>query len=399
MPNFKTLDALEVSGKTVLVRADLNVPMQDGKVTDATRITRFAPTARELADKGARVVILSHFGRPKNGPSPEFSQEPLVAPLAEAIGKPVAFAQDCVGPIAEAAVSTLTDGQILLLENVRFHKEEEANDSAFAKALAALGDVYVNDAFSAAHRAHASTATLAEFLPAAAGRLMQAELEALTAALEHPEHPVLAIVGGSKVSTKIDVLKHLVSKVDRLVIGGAMANTFLLAQGFAMGKSLVETELLDTARNILEAAKAAQCKILLPVDVVVAKELATDIASETVAIDKIPADMMALDIGLKSTTALLQELEDVKTVVWNGPLGAFEFSPFDAGTSAVAQAVARLTASGHLLSVAGGGDTVSALEGAKVADSFTYVSSAGGAFLEWLEGRDLPGVSALVKAA
>lgn len=398
MPTFKTLDTLDVSGKTVLVRADLNVPMQDGKVTDATRITRFAPTAQELADKGARVVILSHFGRPKNGPSPEFSQGQLVAPLAEAIGKPVAFASDCIGPIAEAAVKALTDGQILLLENVRFHKEEEANDLGFAKSLAALGDLYVNDAFSAAHRAHASTATLAALLPAAAGRLMQAELEALTAALEHPQHPVLAIVGGSKVSTKLDVLKHLVTKVDRLVIGGAMANTFLLAQGFSMGKSLVEADLLDTARSILDAAKAANCKVLLPVDVVVAKELAANVVSQTVAVDNIPTDMMALDIGLKSTTALLQELEDVKTVVWNGPLGAFEFSPFEAGTNAVAQAVARLTAGGHLLSVAGGGDTVSALEGAKAADSFTYVSSAGGAFLEWLEGRDLPGVSALIKA-
>lgn len=399
MPNFNTLDTLSVSGKTVLVRADLNVPMQNGEVSDATRIVRFAPTARELADKGARVVILSHFGRPKDGPNPEFSQAQLVKPLAAAIGKPVGFAPDCIGPIAEKAVKTLSNGEILLLENVRFYKGEEKNDPAFAKALASLGELYVNDAFSAAHRQHASTATLAELLPAAAGRLMQAELEALSAALDKPERPVLAVVGGSKVSTKLDVLKHLVRKVDRLVIGGAMANTFLLAQGYAMGKSLVENDLLDTARAIMTEAKAAGCNILLPVDLMVAKTLTANAPSETVTVDKVPADSMALDIGLKSTTALLKELEGVKTVVWNGPLGAFEYPPFDTGTNAVAQAVARLTKAGRLLSVAGGGDTVSALEVAKAADGFTYISTAGGAFLEWLEGRDLPGVSALVNSA
>ena len=399
MPNFNTLDTLSVSGKTVLVRADLNVPMQNGEVSDATRIVRFAPTARELADKGARVVILSHFGRPKDGPNPEFSQAQLVKPLAAAIGKPVGFAPDCIGPIAEKAVKTLSNGEILLLENVRFYKGEEKNDPAFAKALASLGELYVNDAFSAAHRQHASTATLAELLPAAAGRLMQAELEALSAALDRPERPVLAVVGGSKVSTKLDVLKHLVRKVDRLVIGGAMANTFLLAQGYAMGKSLVENDLLDTARAIMTEAKTAGCNILLPVDLMVAKTLTANAPSETVTVDKVPADSMALDIGLKSTTALLKELEGVKTVVWNGPLGAFEYPPFDTGTNAVAQAVARLTKAGRLLSVAGGGDTVSALEVAKAADGFTYISTAGGAFLEWLEGRDLPGVSALVNSA
>lgn len=399
MPNFNTLDTLSVSGKTVLVRADLNVPMQNGEVSDATRIARFAPTARELADKGARVVILSHFGRPKDGPNPEFSQAQLVRPLAAAIGKPVGFAPDCIGPIAEKAVKTLSNGEILLLENVRFYKGEEKNDPAFAKALASLGEVYVNDAFSAAHRQHASTATLAELLPAAAGRLMQAELEALSAALDKPERPVLAVVGGSKVSTKLDVLKHLVRKVDRLVIGGAMANTFLLAQGHAMGKSLVENDLVDTARAIMAEAKTAGCNILLPVDLMVAKTLTANAPSETVAVDKVPADSMALDIGLQSTTALLKELEGVKTVVWNGPLGAFEYPPFDTGTNAIAQAVSRLTKAGRLLSVAGGGDTVSALEVAKAADGFTYISTAGGAFLEWLEGRDLPGVSALVNSA
>lgn len=398
MTAFNTLDTLAVAGKIVLVRADLNVPMQDGKVSDATRITRFAPTAKELADKGAKVVVLSHFGRPKDGPTPEFSQECLVAPLAAAVGRPVAFASDCIGAVAEAAVKAMKGGDILLLENVRFHKGEEKNDPAFAKALAALGDVYVNDAFSAAHRAHASTATLAELLPAAAGRLMQAELEALTAALENPQRPVMAVVGGSKVSTKLAILTHLVKKVDRLVIGGAMANTFLLAQGHSVGKSLVEADMLDTARDIMTAAKAANCTVMLPEDVVVSTGIKDGATAHTVAATAIPADEMALDIGAASIAKIVAELEQMKTVVWNGPLGAFEFAPFEKATVEVAQAVAKLTKAGKLRSVGGGGDTVSALEMAKSADDFSYVSSAGGAFLEWLEGRELPGVAALIKA-
>ncbi len=399
MATFATLDTLSVSGKTVLVRADLNVPMQDGKVTDATRITRFAPTAKELAEKGAKVVVLSHFGRPKDGPTPEFSQAPLVAPLAAAVGRPVAFATDCIGPIAEAAVKALKPGEILLLENVRFYKGEEKNDPAFAKSLAALGDAYVNDAFSAAHRAHASTATLADLLPAAAGRLMQAELEALSAALENPQRPVMAVVGGSKVSTKLAILTNLVKKVDRLVIGGAMANTFLLAQGHSVGKSLAEPDLLDTARGILAAAQAANCTIYLPEDVMIAPDLKAGEQAIAVSAQAIPTSQMALDIGPASTAKLTAALETTKTVVWNGPLGAFEFPPFEKATVTVAQAVAKLTKAGKLCSVAGGGDTVAALETAGCGDGFSYVSSAGGAFLEWLEGQELPGVAALVRAA
>jgi len=350
-------------------------------------------------DKGAKVVILSHFGRPKDGPAAEFSQKPLVESLAQAIGKPVKFANDCIGADAEAAVKSLGAGEAVLLENVRFHKGEEKNEAAFAKALASLGDIYVNDAFSAAHRQHASTATLAELLPAAAGRLMQAELDALTKALTNPARPLLAVVGGSKVSTKLAILEHLIKQVDKLVIGGAMANTFLLAQGKQLGKSLVEADLLDTARKIMKEAEAVGCKLLLPVDVAIARELKAGAASEIVSVDAIPADAMALDVGPQSIAALKAELATTKTVVWNGPLGAFEFTPFDAGTNALAAEVARLTKAGQLISVAGGGDTVAALEGAKAADSFTYVSSAGGAFLEWLEGRELPGVAALQRAA
>lgn len=397
MSNFTTLDTLAVAGKVVLVRADLNVPTQDGVVTDATRIVRFAPTARELADKGARVVVLSHFGRPKNGPTPEFSMQPLVAPLAEAIGKPVAFASDCKGAIARDAVSALKNGDILLLENVRFYKEEEKNDADFTKELASLGELYVNDAFSAAHRAHASTAGLADYLPSAAGRLMQAELEALTSALEKPERPLMAVVGGSKVSTKLDVLTNLVKKVDRLVIGGAMANTFLMAKGVNVGKSLVEADLLDTARGILDAAEKSGCTVVLPVDVAIAPDLKAGDAASTVGIESIPADQMVLDIGARSIASLIADVSTTKTVVWNGPLGAFEFKPFEKATVEVARAVAKATQDGTLKSVAGGGDTVSALEMAGCSDDFSYVSSAGGAFLEWLEGRELPGVVALLK--
>ncbi len=393
MTQFKTLADLNVSGKTVLVRADLNVPMQNGEVSDATRINRFAPTATELANKGAKVVILSHFGRPKGGPSPEFSLQPLLPALSKAIGKQVKFASDCIGEVASSAVKSLQNGDVLLLENVRFYAEEEKNDEAFAKKLASLGDIYVNDAFSAAHRAHASTATLAHLLPCAAGRLMQAELEALSGALTSPKRPLVAVVGGSKVSSKLAILEHLSTQVDALVIGGAMANTFLLAKGISVGKSLVEADLVETARKIL-----ASGKVVLPTDVTVAATLATGVASSTVAVEAIPADQMALDIGLNSIAALKAKLATAKTVVWNGPLGAFEFPPFDEGTKQIAAEVARLTKAGQLLSVAGGGDTVAALETAKAADEFSYVSSAGGAFLEWLEGRELPGVQALLRA-
>lgn len=395
MTRFNTLDTLPVAGKTVLVRADLNVPLQDGRVSDATRITRFAPTAVELANKGAKVVILSHFGRPKDGPAPEFSQGQLVGDLSQAIGKPVKFANDCIGPVAEAAVKALQPGEILLLENVRFHKGEEKNDPEFTKALAAMGDVYVNDAFSAAHRAHASTAGLASLLPAAAGRLMQAELEALEAALTTPERPVLAVVGGAKVSSKLAILEHLSARVDYLVIGGAMANTFLLAQGKGVGKSLAEPDLVETAKRIL----ASSAKIILPVDVAIGARLEANAPSHIVSVNDIPADQMALDIGPESIKAIEALLENVRTVVWNGPLGAFEFPPFDTGTKAIAAKVGALTAAGQLKSVAGGGDTVAALETAQAAEKFSYISTAGGAFLEWLEGKDLPGVTALMAVA
>ena len=396
MPKFRTIDELAPAGKRVLVRADLNVPMKGGVVTDATRIERLAPTLLDLAAKGAKVVVLSHFGRPNGKPDPAFSLRPLVEPLSRALGgKPVAFAEDCVGPAAERAVAALAPGGIALLENLRFHPEEEANDPGFARRLAALGDYYVNDAFSAAHRAHASTEALAHLLPAAAGRLMQAELEALGAALETPARPVAALVGGAKVSTKLDLLSSMVRRVDVLAIGGAMANTLLFAEGVGVGKSLCEREMADTARDILAKAKAAGCTLMLPVDAVVAREFKANAATETVPIDRVPADAMILDIGLATADAIGAKLATCKTLVWNGPLGAFETPPFERGTFAVARRVAELTRSRKLLSVAGGGDTVAALAQAGVADDLSYVSTAGGAFLEWLEGRELPGVAAL----
>jgi len=397
MPNFATLDDIDPQGKRVLLRADLNVPMNDGKVGDATRIERLAPTIEQLAKRGARVVVMSHFGRPKGRPDPAFSLRPLVAPLSHAIGRPVAFAEDCVGPAAEKVVAALKPGEVALLENLRFHAEEEANDKAFAERLAKLGDLYVNDAFSAAHRAHASTEALAHLLPAAAGRLMQAELEALSAALEKPQRPVAALVGGAKVSTKLDLLSFIVSKVDVLIIGGAMANTLLFAQGVKVGKSLCERDMVETARGIAEKARQAGCTLMLPVDGVVARELKSGASSQTVPIDRVPDDQMILDVGPKTTQAIGDRLAQCRTLVWNGPLGAFETPPFDSGTTAVARDVARLTRAGKLLSVAGGGDTVAALAHAGVADELTYVSTAGGAFLEWLEGRQLPGVAALTR--
>jgi phosphoglycerate kinase len=395
MAKFRTLDDIDPKGKRVLLRADLNVPMKDGKVGDATRIERLAPTIRELADRGARVVVMSHFGRPKGKPEAAYSLRPLVAPLAEAIGRPVAFAEDCIGPAAERAVKALEPGGVALLENLRFHAEEEKNDPGFAKQLAALGDLYVDDAFSAAHRAHASTEALARLLPAAAGRLMQAELDALGAALETPTRPVAALIGGAKVSTKLDLLTFISGKVDVLIIGGAMANTLLFAQGVAVGKSLCERDMADTARRIIDRAKQAKCDLVLPVDGVVARQLKAGAPSDTVAIDRVPPDAMILDIGPRTVQAIAERLAQCKTLVWNGPVGAFETAPFDAGTTALAKRVAALTREGKLLSVAGGGDTVAALAHAGVVDELSYVSTAGGAFLEWLEGRTLPGVAAL----
>ncbi len=391
---FRTIDALEVKGKRVLVRADLNVPAKDGKVTDTTRIDRSAATLKELAAKGAKVIVLTHFGRPK-GREEKYSQKLLLEPLAKAVGQPVAWADDCIGDAAEKAIAGLKDGDIALLENVRFHPEEEKNDVAFARKLAVLGDVYVNDAFSTAHRAHASTEGLAHILPAAAGRLMQAELEALGRALEAPEKPVAAVVGGAKVSTKLALLGNLVARVDYLIIGGGMANTFLYAQGKSVGKSLCEKDMADTARAIIEKAKAAKCHIVLPVDAVVAGEFAENAANTVVSVDAVPDDQMILDAGPASIEAIIDRLGGCKTLVWNGPLGAFEIAPFDKATNAVAQAAAERTKQGKLLTVAGGGDTVAALAKAGVDDKFSYVSTAGGAFLEWLEGKTLPGVAAL----
>ena len=395
MPRFHTIDDLDVAGKRVLLRADLNVPVKDGKVTDATRIERLAPTIETLVARKAKVVVMSHFGRPK-GPDTENSLRQLVEPLSRAIGgKPVHFAMDCVGPAAEKVVTALKPGEVALLENLRFHPEEEKNDPGFARQLAALGDLYVDDAFSAAHRAHASIAALAHLLPNAAGKLMQAELEALGAALEHPEHPVMALIGGSKVSTKLDLLKFIISKVDRLAIGGAMANTFLFAQGRPVGRSLCEKEMADTARDVLAAAEKQGCEVILPDDAVTAEELKPGVMTRTVGVNAVPQNAMILDIGPDSVARIFSALGQCKTLVWNGPVGAFETPPFDRATVALAKTVAELTQEKKLLSVAGGGDTVAALAAAGVEDKLTYVSTAGGAFLEWLEGKELPGVAAL----
>lgn len=397
MPAFRTIDQLEAKGKRVLVRADLNVPMKDGAVTDTARIDQAATTIRDLVAKGARVVVLSHFGRPDGKRVDSMSLKAILPALSKAVGKPVGFANDCIGPDVEGAVAGLKDGDILLLENTRFHAEEEKNEARFVAALAKLGDAYVNDAFSAAHRAHATTEGLAHRLPAFAGRGMQAELEALGRVLEKPQHPVVAIVGGAKVSSKLAVLEHLIAKVDALVIGGGMANTFLKAQGLPIGKSLHEPALLDKAREIMAAAKAKGCAIVLPSDGVVAKEFKAMAAAKTLPIAQTPDDGMILDIGSDSIAAIAARLESAKTVVWNGPVGAFETPPFDNGTSAVARHVAMLTKVGATVSVAGGGDTLAALAHAGAEDGFTYCSTAGGAFLEWLEGKELPGVKALAQ--
>ncbi len=393
MPRFRTLDALEARGLRVLLRADLNVPMQDGRVSDLTRLERLCPTIRELAAKGAKVIVLSHFDRPKGRRVPSMSLRPVAEALGSVLGRPVAFAEDCIGETAARAVGAMSDGDVLVLENTRFHVGEEANDPAFADSIAALGDVYVNDAFSAAHRAHATTEALAHRLPAYAGRLMQAELEALEKALGNPERPVAAIVGGAKVSTKLDLLGNLIGRVDLLIIVGAMANTFLAARGVNVGRSLQEPDLHDTARGI--EAKAGSCQILLPMDAVVARELRPGVTTETVPLGVVPEESMILDVGPLTTAAILDRLADCRTLVWNGPLGAFEIPPFDAATVRVAKGVGGLTRAGSLLSVAGGGDTVAALRHAGVLEQLSYVSTAGGAFLEWLEGKVLPGVAAL----
>ena len=396
--SFRTLDEAEVRGRRVLLRVDLNVPMSKGVVSDLTRITRVVPTLRELSMKGAKVIVLSHFGRPEGAPNIKDSLEPLAVALERELGRTVVFANDCIGPHAKAAIDAMHDGDIVLLENARFHKGETKNDPAFVADLAQNGDLYVNDAFSAAHRAHATTEGLAHVMPAFAGRTMEAELKHLGAALSHPERPVAAVVGGAKISTKLDLLGNLVKRVDILIIGGGMANTFLYAQGKAVGLSLCEKDMAETARAIMATAKEAGCEIVLPVDAVVADRFEAGAPDAVVAIDAVPAEKMILDIGPQSIARVEALLQGVKTLVWNGPFGAFEIKPFDRGTMRVAQAAAALTKAGALITVAGGGDTVSALNLAGVAGDLTYLSTAGGAFLEWLEGKSLPGVEALRKA-
>ncbi|MEQ1889560.1 MAG: phosphoglycerate kinase [Alphaproteobacteria bacterium] len=395
---YRTLDDLNVAGKRVIVRVDINVPIKDGRVTDATRIDRVVPTIRELAEKGARIILLAHFGRPKGQIVSEMSLGPVAEPLSIALGRPVLFAPDCIGQVAQAAVQSLHDGEIVLLENTRFHAGEENNDPDFAHNLAELGELYVNDAFSAAHRAHASTEGIAHLLPSAAGRGMQAELDALSKALGHPVRPLVAVVGGAKISSKLDLLGNLVQRADCLIIGGGMANTFLAALGKPVGVSLCEHDLGAIAREIMDKAKAANCEVLLPTHVVVAKEFRAGTPSKSAAIGDVAADDMILDVGSETVGRIIAWFEKAKTLVWNGPLGAFEIAPFDAGTVAAAKAAAELTRAGRLLSVAGGGDTVAALNQAGIADDFSYVSTAGGAFLEWLEGKELPGVKALETA-
>src|SRR6516164_7303460 len=394
MSAFRTLDHVDVKGKRILVRVDLNVPVGNGVVTDSSRIERVAPAIAEIADKGGKVILLSHFGRPK-GRDPKQSLKPVAAEVSRIIKRPVKFADDCIGGVAEQAVAAMKPGDILCLENTRFHAGEEKNDLAFVSALAKLGDIWVNDAFSAAHRAHASTEGLGHKLPAYAGRTMQAEVEALANALENPQRPLTAIVGGAKVSTKLDLLGNLLDKVNALIIGGAMANTFLLAQGKNVGKSLAEPDLVPTARAIMDKARSEKREIILPVDVVTAAKLETNASSRVIDADKVGGTDMILDIGPRSIEQVVSVLARAKTLVWNGPFGAFEVEPFDNGTVEVAEAAAELTEAGKLVSVAGGGDTVAALNAAGVADRLTYVSAAGGAFLEWLEGKRLPGVEVL----
>jgi phosphoglycerate kinase len=395
MENVRTLDGVDLKGKRILVRVDLNVPLENGVVSDATRIERAGPAITEIADAGGKVILLSHFGRPKGKRDPQYSLKPVAAEVARVIKRPVTFVEDCIGEAAERAVAAMKPGDIICLENTRFHPGEEKNDPAFVAELAKLGDIWVNDAFSAAHRAHASTEGLGHVLPAYAGRTMRAELAALEQALEKPRRPVAAIVGGAKISTKLDLLSNLLSKVDALIVGGAMANTFLLSLGKPVGKSLVEPELTDTARKIMDDARHAHREVVLPVDAVVAEKLEANAPSRTTLVADVGANDMILDIGPRSIEHVVSVLARSKTLVWNGPFGAFELEPFDNGTDEVAEAAAELTSTGELVTVAGGGDTVAALNAAGAADRFTYISTAGGAFLEWLEGKALPGVEVL----
>ncbi|HQU69210.1 MAG TPA: phosphoglycerate kinase [Albidovulum sp.] len=393
--DWKTLDDLDLNGKLVLVRVDINVPVEAGRVTDATRIEKIVPTIKDILKAGGKPILLAHFGRPKGEVVPEMSLRVTLPALEAALGQKVSFAEDCVGLPAKKAVAAMQPGDVLLLENTRFHAGEEKNDPALAAGMAALGNIYVNDAFSAAHRAHASTEGIAHLMPSGAGRLMEAELKALNAALGSPQHPVVAVVGGAKVSTKLDLLGNLVEKVDHLVIGGGMANTFLVAKGVNVGKSLAERDMADTARAILDKAASTGCTIHLPEDIVVAREFREGAPSETVAADACPTDAMILDAGPATVAAIGKVFEASRTLIWNGPLGAFEIAPFDAATNAAARKAADLTKAGALISVAGGGDTVAALNKAGVAEDFTFISTAGGAFLEWMEGKELPGVVAL----
>ncbi|MTD93357.1 phosphoglycerate kinase [Hyphomicrobium sp. xq] len=398
LTKLKSIADADVAGKRVLVRADLNVPVADGKVSDATRLERILSGLNDLSARKARVVVISHFGRPKGGPDPKMSLAPVAAKLAELLGKPVQFVDACIGDKAEDAVSRLAPGDIAVLENLRFHAGEEKNDAEFVAALARSGDVFVNDAFSAAHRAHASTEGLARVLPAYAGPLMLEEISALLAVLDKPERPVAALIGGAKVSSKIPILKHLIGKVDKLIIGGGMANTFLMSHGVDIGKSLAEPDFVDTAREIMAAAKAQGCAVVLPEDAVIAREFKSGVAHAVVPMLAVPSDALILDVGPKSVEHMARVLTECRTLLWNGPLGAFEIEPFGNGTFALARAAAKLTREGKLTTVAGGGDTVAALNAAGATQDFTYVSTAGGAFLEWLEGRELPGVAALARA-
>jgi len=398
LDKLKTIDDADVVGKRVLVRADLNVPMQNGAISDATRIERFLPTVRELTKRGARVVIMTHFGRPGGQVDPSLSLAPVAEKVAQLLpDTKVSFATDCIGDKAEAVVASLSNGEVAVLENLRFHKGETDNDPAFIAELVALGDLYVSDAFSTSHRAHASTEGIARHLPSFAGPLMMLEVNALKAALEAPKRPVAAVVGGAKVSTKIQLLTNLVNKVDMVIVGGGMANTFLFAQGVQVGKSLCEPDYIETVEEILGRAAESGCKIVLPTDVVVSVEFAEGAANEVVDVNSVPEDQMILDAGPQSVASLVEKLSSCKTLVWNGPLGAFEISPFGEGTFALARAAAQATVEGQLTTIAGGGDTVAALNSANVTEDFTYVSTAGGAFLEWLEGRALPGVVALTR--
>jgi len=398
LERLKTTTGLDVRGKRVIVRADLNVPVQDGKVSDATRLERLLPGLQDLAKRGARVIVISHFGRPKAGPDPQLSLKAVADKLGELLAHAVVFAEDCIGEPAERAVAGLLPGRIAVLENLRFHRGEEQNDPEFAKRLARLGDLYVNDAFSASHRAHASTVALTHLLPAYAGPLLMEEVQALMRVLESPERPTAAVIGGAKVSSKIDVLTHLVGKVDRLIIGGAMANTFFLAEGVEIGKSLAEPDHTRTALQIMHAAKERHCEVILPHDFVVAPKLEAGASARVVVTLETPSNLMILDIGPKTVAHYAEIISRSRTLLWNGPLGAFEVAPFGEGTFELARRAASLTKSGRLISVAGGGDTLAALNAAGVTNLFSYVSTAGGAFLEWLEGRELPGIAALKSA-